>query len=237
MTFPKSEAGFDLGDRTLTLDSASVLSQTAVLGDQRSFSVAMILDLSDLQQSITEIMNDQISETKSCGARLVVRHASLVAAAPASSLTLQLHFERWSCSPLTGQGVSAELGEGEGSVEIKLTPSVQKSNVLKLTTEFKRIDASGMMGEELRSGDLGLDLREKVSQSILSAVQMGSDFKTTLPPVAQNGVSLQSARFEDTGAGGLKILVEGQIQLSNAQVDQLASQLNQSLSAKAPAQQ
>ncbi len=225
-----------LGNRTLTLDSTSVLSQTAVLGDQRSFSVAMILDLSDLQQSITEIMNDQISETKSCVARLVVRHASLVAAAPASSLTLQLHFERWSCSPLTGMGVATELGEGEGSVEIKLTPSVEKSNVLKLTTEFKRIDASGMMGEELRSGNLGSDLREKVAQLILSAVQTGSDFKTNLPPAAQNGVSLQSARFEDTGAGGLKILVEGQIQLSNAQVDQLASQLNQSLSAKAPAQ-
>ncbi len=137
---------------------------------------------------------------------------------------------------MAGQNLSAELGEGEGSVELKLTPSVEHSNVLKMTAEFKRIDAAGMMGEELRSGDLGSDLREKVAQSILSALQIGSNFKATMPPVAQSGIVLQSVRFEDSGAGGLKVLFEGQVHLSNAQVDQLASQLNQALSAKAPTQ-
>jgi hypothetical protein len=233
---PQVRNSVHLGSRTFSLDSSGVLSQIAAQGDQRSFSLAMALDLSDLQQSITEILSDKISEAKSCGARLVVRHATLVAAAPASSLILQLHFERWSCSPIAGQSVSAELGEGEGSIELKLTPSVEKSNVLKINAEIKRIDASGMMGEELRSGDLGSDLRDKVAQSILSALQTGSDFKATMPPVVQSGVSLQGARFEDSGAGGLKVLLAGQVQLSNAQVDQLAMQLNQSLSAKAPPQ-
>lgn len=233
---PQVRNNIHLGSRTISLDSSGVLSQTAARGDERTFNLAMILDLSDLQQSVTEVMNDQVSEPKSCGAHLVVRHASLLAAAPASSLILQLHFERWSCSPMAGQNLSAELGEGEGSVELKLTPSVEHSNVLKMTAEFKRIDAAGMMGEELRSGDLGSDLREKVAQSILSALQIGSDFKATMPPAAQSGIVLQSARFEDSGAGGLKVLFEGQVHLSNAQVDQLASQLNQALSAKAPPQ-
>jgi hypothetical protein len=229
--FPQVRNNAVIADRTISVGTTGVLSQMAAQGDLRNFRLEMTLDLSDLQQSISEVMNAQLSEAKSCGERLSVRQAAISAADPASSLTLKLHFERWSCSRAFGQ-TPTELGEGEGTVELRLTPSVDKENILKIVPAFKRIDAAGMMGEELRSGDLGSDLSEKVAKAILAAVQTGADFKTTLPGAVQNTGTLQSAKFQESGGAGLRFVVDGQMQLSNTQVDLLARQLNQSLSAR-----
>jgi hypothetical protein len=84
---------------------------------------------------------------------------------------------------------------------------------------------------------LGEDLQNKVAQSVLSAARVGTDFKVALPPAVQNSATLQSAKFRDLGVGGLSVVLEGQVEISNEQANQLASQLNQTLSAQqAPAQ-
>jgi hypothetical protein len=88
------------------------------------------------------------------------------------------------------------------------------------------------MAEALRSGSLGENLRNVAAQSVLTAAQTASDFKITLPPAVQNSAVLQSARFQDTGAGTLTLLLEGQLEISNEQADTLANQLNQALSAQ-----
>ena len=229
--FPQVRNNARVADRTISIRTSGVLSQTSAQGDQRNFSLEMTLDLSDLQQTVTEVMNSQLYQAKACGERLSVRQASMVSADPAGSLTLKLHFERWSCSPAFGS-VATELGEGEGTVELRLIPSVEASNVLKIAATIKRIDAGGMMGEELRSGDLGTELTDKVAKAILATVQTGADFKTTMPGAAQNTATLQTARFQDSGSGGLKFVIDGQMQLSNEKVELLARQLNQSLSAQ-----
>jgi hypothetical protein len=89
-----------------------------------------------------------------------------------------------------------------------------------------------MLGESLRSGSLGEDLRAKVAQSILPAAQISSDFRLTLPSAVQNSALIQTARFQDEGVGTLTVVVNGQIEITNEQADQLASQLNQSLAAQ-----
>ncbi len=234
--FPQVRNNALVADRTISVGTSGMLSQTTTQGDLRAFSLEMILDLSDLQQTITELMNSQLYEAKACGERLSVRQASMGSATPASALTLKLHFERWSCSRAFGS-MATELGEGEGTVELRLTPSVDATNALKIAATIKRIDAAGMMGEELRSGDLGTDLSDKVAKAILAVVQTGTDFKTTMPGAVQNSATLQTARFQDSGSGGLKFVVDGQMQLSNEKVELLARQLNQSLSAQStPAQ-
>jgi hypothetical protein len=129
-----------------------------------------------------------------------------------------------------GQQTSNELAEGDGTVEVKLTAAVEKPNKLKIVAAFGRIDATVMMGEALRSGSLGEDLRDTIAQSVLTAAQPGSDFNLTLPPAVRNSAAIQSARFQDEGAGDLTLLLDGQIEISNAQADLLASQLNQALS-------
>ena len=228
---PKVRNHATIGARLIAVDVSGRLSQTAAEAGQRTFQLESVADLSELQRSITEILNSQLVSNR-CGSRLAVRRATIVAASPASSLVLELHYERWSCLGLSGQKSATELAEGDGTVEIKLTPVTGASNALNLTSEFKRIDATGVMAEDLRSGDLGDVLREKVSFVVLTALQAGADFKSTLPGVLQSGVMLKSFKFEDPSSSGLKGFLQGDVRLSNEQINLLASQLNQTLSAQ-----
>jgi hypothetical protein len=125
------------------------------------------------------------------------------------------------------------LAEGDGTVEVKLTAAAEK-NTLKLVAAFGRIDATGMLQESLRSGSLGEDLLDQAAQSVLSAARAGSDFKTALPPAIQNSIVIETAKFREAGVGGLSAVLDGQIEISNQQADQLASQMNQTLSAQGP---
>lgn len=228
---PKVTTHVNIGRRAVSVGVSSVLSQTASEGDQRTFQLETTVDLSEFQQSVTEILNAEFYST-GCGERLTVNRATIVPATPASSLELRLHYERWSCMRMAGQTSMTELAESDGTVEIKLTPVTDGANVLRLTPEFKRIDANGVMADDLRSGDLGDTVRDKVSSAVLLAVQAGADFKTTMPGALQNGVTLQSLRFQDPSSSGLKAVLQGQVRLSNEQVSLLASQLNQALSAQ-----
>lgn len=211
---------------------SGVLSQTSVAGSERTFRLELMGNMSDLQQTITDILRAELDSDNSCGERVAVRQAMVVPSAPASVLNLQLHYERWSCVRLYGQTTSNELAESDGNVEIKLVPAIENSHLLKLSAEFGRIDASGAMADAIRLGDLGNDLRDKVTQAVLTAMRTTGDFKTTLPPVLQGAATLQNASFEDVGSGVLAILLEGQVQISDEQAKALASQLNQTLSAR-----
>lgn len=219
----------DVGSHIIAVIASGVLSQTEAQGNLRTFRLDSNLDLTDLQQNVTAIMNAQLRDNSSCGERLALRSANILPAPPASLLMLQLHFERWLCA---GGGSPTELAESDGAVEVKVTPSVQNS-ALSMAAAFSRIDAKGMMADDLRSGDLGDDLRDKVAKALLLAVQSGSVFKTSLPQSLQSTATLQSAKFQDGGAGILRMVLSGQVQLSNEQATLLANQLNQALSAKA----
>ncbi|HTW32029.1 MAG TPA: hypothetical protein VMD76_10135 [Candidatus Sulfotelmatobacter sp.] len=219
---PAVKAPITVGSRKFFVVTAGVLSQTAMQGDRRTFKLAMDADFTDLQQSFTEVMRRELDQPNACGERLAIRRATILSDPPASQLDLQLHFERWLCSPALG---STELAESDGAVEMKLTPAIGKSGGVELTVEFKRIDASGMLADELKS-DLGDDLRAKVAKSLADVIQSAADFKTILPGAVQRGATLQSVRFEDAGAGVLTVLLEGQVQASNDQINLLASQLN-----------
>jgi hypothetical protein len=231
-TLPAVNHPVSIANRTIGVPVSGALEQIGMHGAQRTFTLQLAADLSDLQQNITELLRAQFDASESCGQRIAIRRATLTPSAPASLVVVQLHFERWTCSRMFGQQTSNELVEGDGTVEIKLTASVEKPNTLKIATAFGRIDAPGMMGESLRSGSLGEDLRDKVAQSVLSAIQASSDFKITLPPALQDSALLQSARFQDAGVGTLILRLDGQVEISNAHADLLAGQLNQALTAK-----
>ena len=230
-TLPQVKTPVRFAGRTADVTVSGVLSQTAAsqneAGGQRTFKINLLGDLSDVQLNITEILRAQIESPGRCGERLAVQQAILKPSTPASLLMLHLHFERWSCG-----SVSTELAEGNGSVEIKLTPLIDSSDNLKVDATFGRIDASGMMGDSLRSGSLGDDLRDKVADVILSAARTASDFRISLPPAVRNSATIQSVKFQDFGVGGFAVLLGGQLQISNEQADLLASQLNQALAAQ-----
>ena len=83
---------------------------------------------------------------------------------------MQLHFERWACF---GRDTMNEMVEGNGTIEVKLTPAVGEDRALRLVPETGRVDAQGMVGDLLRSGSLGDTVRDAVAQSVLSAVRQG----------------------------------------------------------------
>ena len=236
-TLPQVTSMVSIGRRNVPVAVSGVLSQIAAQGGQRTFQLVMVADLSPVQQNITDLMRAKLETSAPCGERVAIRQASLTPSAPASVLTLWLHYERWLC---TGQRPATELAEGDGKAEFKLTtslgqPTIDAPNTLKVAAAFGRIDASGMFGEALRSGSLGDDLRDQVAESVLSAARAASDFKIALPPAIQNSATLQTAKFQDRGVGGLIVVLEGRIELSNEQTAQLASQLNQALSAQSTA--
>ncbi|MGO9088511.1 MAG: hypothetical protein ACLP6G_14035 [Terriglobales bacterium] len=234
-TLPSVNSPASIANRTVAVAVSGVLSQLAVEGSQRTFKLDLVADLSDLQQNITELLRVQLDKANRCGQRVAIRQATLTPSAPATLVSVQLHLERWTCTQTSGRVSASELAESDGSIEIRLTPAVEKSNTLKMTSEFGRIEANDMMADALRSGDLGIELRDKVTQSILSALRAGINFKTTLPPVLQSGAVIQSAKFENA-AGILRVVLEGQIQISSQRADLLASQLNQALASREPAQ-
>ena len=226
------KAPVSIDNRAISVPVSGGLTQTAVAGEQRTFALEFIADLTDLQQDVTGLLRAHVEKAENCGERLSLRRATISSASPSSLLLLQLHYERWTCVRAMGQTTPTELAEGDGEAELSLTPSLEKSNELKLTSEFKRISASGMMADALRSGDLGDELRDKVDHVILSAMRPAADFKATLPPAVRDFAVLKSARFRDIGAGVFSLVVSGEMQASNEQVHQMASQLNQTLSAQ-----
>jgi hypothetical protein len=230
-TLPQVRNSIRVETQTITVDISGALEQVSTQSGQRTFKLGLLADLSDLQQNITVLLRSQLDSSDTCGQRIAIREATLTPTNPSSLMVVKLHFERWTCMRSFGQQTTSELAESDGSVELKLTPEFEK-NVLRIGTAFARVDASGMLANALRSGSLGEDLREKAAQIVLSAALAGTDFKTALPSAIQNSTVIQSARFQDASVGGLALALSGQVEISDQQADQLATQLNQALSAK-----
>jgi hypothetical protein len=187
------------------------------------FSLKLTADLSDVQHNITAILRSKLTRSPRCGERLEIRQATLTPMAPASLVVARVHFERWVCPP--GQESPMEVAGGDGTIEVKLTPSVEQKAGLGLISEITRVDAERFLRDMLRSGDLGDTLREQITAAVLYAMQKGTDPRATLPPAAQPSATLQKAQFQDAGAGQLSLVLEGQLQFSEEQTQQFAAQL------------
>lgn len=233
---PEVKSPVSIGNQTVALPVSGELSQIATQGEQRTFKLQIVADLSELQRNTTDLLRSQLDQGRTCGERVAVRDATIAPATPATVVTLRLHYERWSCIQALGQG-GQELAEGEGLVEVKLSPAVDKANSLKLASEFSRITASGAMEQALRSGDLGDELRDRLSQSMLAVMRAGINFEKVLPPAVRDLAAVQSAKFEDSGIGRMAIVFDGQIEISDAQANAMANQLNQALFAQGTAAQ
>ncbi len=229
---PVVKSAVTIGAQPVQITVSGQLQQTAAEAGKRTFRLEVIADLTDFQQNITQLLRASVDTANSCGERIAVRQAMLVPSTPASTLNLQLHYERWACFSIAGQTTSNELAESDGNTEIRLLPSIVNPGGLQLKSEFGRIDGTGMMVDALRSGDLGTQLRARVERAFLSALQPSTDLKTALPPSIEGSGTLETAKFEDEGAGELGILLQGQAQISDEQAQSLASQLNQRLSAQ-----
>jgi hypothetical protein len=245
---PGAKTTIDLAGQSISLPVSGATARTSAADGQDQFSLRVVADFSDLQQNITPVLRSLLTRSPRCGERLEIQHASLIPLDPASLVVMRLHFERWICPG----GSPMELASGEATVEVKLTPSIDEKKIeqskgdqnktastsidpspsLHLASEFGRVDADGLLRESLLSGSLGDTVREQVAAALYPAMLKAANLKAALPPAAQGSGTLRKAQFQDAGAGQLRLVLEGQLQLSDEQTKQFVAQLKQPLSAQ-----
>jgi hypothetical protein len=189
------------------------------------YSVALTADLSEFQQNLTALLKPQLDRSDKCGDHLELQSATLVPSAPAGLATVQVHYERWACIKAFGKQIPKRLVAGNATVPVKLTPELD-NNAVHIAAEAGEIQADGSLGDLLRSGDKGQNLREKLQKSLQSAIDKTTDWKATVPASLQELVAFRKIEFRDTGSGHLALHVTGDVQLPEAALQLLASQLH-----------
>ncbi len=189
-----------------------------------TFALALTVDLGDLQTNLTPVLSAQLNRSDRCGERLTVEKAVLAPEAPAGVLTANVNFERYACVKALGKQIVKRLVGGHGVIEVNLTPSVVENGIV-LTAEVRKIDADGSLGEVLRSGSFGDSIREKIEDSIESAIQKSANLKGTLPADIGNAASIHTVQFADGGSGRLWLTLTGEVRLSAEQLRGVAKEL------------
>jgi len=231
---PPVKIPVNVKDERITLVASGLITLTRQAQGLNTLSLQLTGDLSDLQQNLTELLSAELDKDDHCGDRITIQHATLNPAEPGSVATVQLHYERWGCAKVFGKQEAKRLVGGNAVMQMTLTPAVeQDSTELRLVPEVGPIQADGSLGELLRSGTLGDMLREKIRDAILKALQKGTDLSATLPPAVQGYAKIQDARFRDGGSGHLLVLLDGEIQISDEQIRELAKQVKERAGAQA----
>jgi hypothetical protein len=213
--------------QTVTISTSAVVSQGVAEGGQNTFAVKLTADMSDLQQTITDVLRAKLDKTDACGERIALQTAALTPQAPAGIVVAQLHYERWTCTTMFGRESMNEIVEGNGTIEVKMTPAVADDGTLRLLAQIGHIDAEGLVGELLRTGTVGEALRDKISESVLFALRQGGDLRAALPPGARSYATLRRAQFQGTGSGKLMAVLEGELRVSNENLIAITSELKE----------
>ncbi len=213
---PPAKTVVNFDNQPITIVTSGTVSKVALPGTQNTFRIELTANLADLQQNITAVLRTQINHSDPCGEQITLQNAALTPSTPTSVVLAQLHYERWAC--FGGRGNANEMAEGNGSMEITLTPAVAEDGTLRVSPSISRVDAEGLIGDLLRSGTLGETVRDQVAESVLSAARQGSDYKAFLPAAALGYAKLQQAKFQGIGAGELSVVLDGSMQLPNDKV-------------------
>jgi hypothetical protein len=180
-------------------------------------------DLTDLQSHMTPLLQAELNQSNRCGERISVERATLVPAAPAGRMTVQLHFEKWACFKAFGKENTTRLVGGNGTAQVLLTPRVDEGQTVRLDAEVGNIDADGSLGELLHS-DYGNTLRDKIREALLKAIQKSSGLETVVPEQARPFVTIQSVEFAERGTGILMLNLAGRVKVPLEQVSSVLDQ-------------
>jgi hypothetical protein len=224
---PAVKNKINFADQAFTITTSGTISKAVAEAGQNTFATELTADMSDLQQTITDVLHAKLDTSDRCGERIALQTAALAPQEPASLVVVQLHYERWTCATMFGRQSMNEIVEGNGTVEVKLIPAVAQDGSLRLSAKIDRIDGEGLVGDLLRSDTLGNTLRETISDSVLSALQQGADFKAALPAGARSYATLRRAKFQGTGAGKLLAVFDGDIRVSNENLTAVTRELQE----------
>jgi hypothetical protein len=192
---------------------------------EQLFALNLHADLSDLQSHMTPLLQAELNQSNRCGERISVERAMLMPAAPAGSLTVQLHFEKWACFKAFGKENAKRLVGGNGTVNVTLTPRLENANTVRLDAEIGNIDADGSLGELLHS-EYGVTLRDKIREALLKAIQKSTSLEAVVPAQAQPFVTIQTVAFAERGSGILILNLTGHLQAPAGQVSAILEQFS-----------
>lgn len=224
---PQVKNTVNFAGQAVEVSTSGVVSKAVAEGGENTFAVKLTADLSDLQQTITDVLRTQLDKADSCGERIDLRTATLTSQGTMGIVVAQLHYERWTCATMFGKQNMNEIVEGNGTIEVKLIPAVADDGTLRLMAQIGHVDAEGLVGELLRSETLGEALRNKISDSVLSTLRQGGDFKAALPTGARTYATLRRAQFQGTGSGRLIAVLDGDIRVSNENLTALTTELKE----------
>ena len=205
----------NFANQPVVVTLSAAISKAAVEGAVNTFGMELTADMSDLQQTIADVLRARLDTSDRCGERIALETATLTPQESTGLVMAQLHYERWSCTTMFGRENMNEIVEGNGTIEVTLAPAIAENGTLQLAAKTLRVDAQGLVGDLLRSAALGETLRDKISDSVLTVLQQGADFKMALPVETRGYAALRRARFQGTGLGKLIAVFDGDIQVSN----------------------
>lgn len=230
---PPVKIPLNVKDQHVTIAASALITLLARERGVNILKLQLSADLAELQQNFTGVLASELDKDDHCGDRIDIQHGTLTPDGAASLAVVQLHYERWACAKVFGKQQGKRLVGGNAVMQLKLTPAVERDNTqLHLVPEVGPIQADGSLGELLRSGTVGEMLQQKIRDSILRALQKGTDLSATLPPAAQNNVSIERAEFQDGGNGRLIVLLGGEIRVTNEQIQTLSKQVKERVAAR-----
>jgi hypothetical protein len=229
---PSVKIPLEIKDQRITIVAFAQITRVSAERGMNVVRLNVTADLSDLQQNMTALLISELDTDDRCGDHIEIEHASLTPQDPAGLVVVQLHYERRACVKVLGKQQATKLVAGDAVIQIKLTPVVEDGTKLRLMAEVGSIAADGTLGQLLRAGPLGEMLRDKIKNSVQSALQKGAELGATLPPSVQSYASIQSARFSNAGAGHLEVILTGEFRITNEQLQSLANEVKDRVGAR-----
>ena len=227
---PPVKIPLKIKDQQITIVASGQLTMAPKVHDVNIVNLALNADLADLQQNLAPVLAAALDKDNRCSDRIQIQNATITPIEPASLVVVQLHYERWVCVKLFGKEQVQKLIGGNAVIQVKLTPTVGEDHTeLRLVPELGPIQADGTLGELLRAENIGEILRDKIQDAILAALQKGLDLNAILPPAIQGGATIQDAQFKDAGNGRLMVTLDGVIQITDDQLQDLEKQLKSRL--------
>jgi hypothetical protein len=231
VTIPARKSPMTIGGQTVGISTSAVITRPSAAGAEAVYKVEATSDLGELQENIGTILIRAMNREDRCGERIRLQEANLAPDIPAAEALVRLHYERWTCSP--GYGGTREITEGNATVYMRLTSSVGANGQVQISTEIVRVEAERFLADLVKSGSLGDKLREQMSSAVTAGV---ANLKTMVPVVGDATVT-RSVVFASSHAEELSVVVDGELRMSDEQVQFLREQLKQHEAAAAARKQ
>jgi hypothetical protein len=221
IALPPLRTSLTVDDQPVAIVVSGSVAKVSADRERAVFRVILDAGLGGLQDSITPILRAQLNKDDRCGERLAVEQATLVPAAPSSTLNASLHYEKWACIKAFHKDVAKRLVGGNGVVEVRLTPEVRDGGAVRLSAELGAIQADGSIAELLRSPTFADALREKIGKA-LDKVKL----ETAIPPALREAAHIEEVSFADAGAGRLTLRIRATVTIPARDADALLERLS-----------